>query len=161
MSNVSKIRMLPGSHFHLVKEALFGIYHYNGALGEFHTQKGKKKKNHRWLPESTELLSALSCLTCGRIVFLFYCTEFRIEYTYEQTICTLINGSFMGLLRKMSAQKRNIKARGLLEDLQVHRRKLLGKVKRETHTHTQNTVHPFDLQTMTAFFPRQVSRMLP
>ena len=36
--------MLPGSHFHLVKEALFGIYHYNGALGEFNTQKGKKKK---------------------------------------------------------------------------------------------------------------------
>lgn len=35
--------MFPCSHFHHVKEALFGVCHYNGALSEFHNQKGGKK----------------------------------------------------------------------------------------------------------------------
>ena len=69
LCNVSKIRMFPCSQSHGVKEALFGVYHYNGALGEFHNQKGKK--NHCWLQESIKLLSALSRLREGGIFFFF------------------------------------------------------------------------------------------
>lgn len=73
--------MLPCSHFPLVKEALFGIYHYNGALGEFHTQKGQKKKK-----VTAGYQKALNCLVHSAVSrvgeqssFYVYCTEFRIE----------------------------------------------------------------------------------
>ena len=71
--------MLSCSHSHHVKEALFGVCHYNGALGEFHNQKGEK--NHCWLQESIHLLHALSRLHEGGISFflLFYWTVLRIK----------------------------------------------------------------------------------
>lgn len=47
VQNVSKTRMFPCSHFHQVKEALFGVYHYNRALSELYTQRGKE--NYCWL----------------------------------------------------------------------------------------------------------------
>lgn len=67
--NVSKIRMFPCSQSNGVKAALFGVYHYNGALGEFHNEKGEK--NHCWLQESIKVLRALSRLHVGSIFFFY------------------------------------------------------------------------------------------
>lgn len=152
MSNVSKIRMLPCSHFPLVKEALFGIYHYNGALGEFHTQKGqKKKKSHCWLPESTELLSALSCLTCGRTVFLL-CLLHRIQNWIDLWTNCLYPNQWLTYGSQWVLRNEILKPGDFSKTSKFIGENCWAKL-RHTHTHTQKLFILLTYKQWQHFFP--------
>lgn len=126
--------MFPCSQSHGVKEALFGVYHYNGALGEFHNQKGKK--NHCWLQESIKLLSALSRLHEGGIFFFFIGQSSELKWAYGQIISTLINGPFMALPSKWWALRKEIvKPRTLWRSPSPEEIELLSKVGKDTTRH--------------------------
>lgn len=136
--NVPKIRMFPCSQSNHVKEALFGVYHYDGVLGEFHNQKGKK--NHSWLQESIKLFSTLNRLHEGDIFsFLpFYWTILRIKWAYGQIISTPINGPFRAYWVMMRTQKISIKAKDFVRISKL----LRGTTARQTWKKTQHIIVP-------------------